>query len=149
MFDSRGRLEHASFLVVTQLTRTVALILALTLGTAGWAECAGWQSTPQARMACCEQRAECPMHRSTESATSMQPPMTQAQADSCCAASGEDGSSPSAPAFVISLDGALVTPPSIAASVPALPVPLGPSRAGIPLPAGHVSKHVLLSVFLI
>ena len=47
--------------------RTAALVVVLTLGAAGWAECAGWQATPEARMACCLGSGDCPMHGSTES----------------------------------------------------------------------------------
>lgn len=147
--DSHGSLRHPRLVVGTHLTRAAALMLALILGVAGWAECAGWQSTPQARMACCKLAASCPMQHAPESGSSARQALTQSQADRCCAASEESGSTPSAPTFFISLHAALVTSPSIAASVPALPVPLDPCRADIPLPAGHVSKHVLLSVFLI
>jgi hypothetical protein len=41
--------------------RTAALVVVLTLGAAGWAECAGWQATPEARMACCSGNGDCPM----------------------------------------------------------------------------------------
>ena len=63
------------------LRRTAALVVVLTLGAAGWAECAGWQATPEARMACCSSSGDCPMHGSTEPGAGSERVVTQAQAD--------------------------------------------------------------------
>ena len=35
------------------LRRSAALVVVLAFAAAGWAECAGWQASPEARMACC------------------------------------------------------------------------------------------------
>ena len=83
-------------------------VVALALAAAGWAECAGWQASPEARMACCSGSGDCPMHGSTEPGASSERVVTQAQADSCCAASDTDDSTPSAGAFSLSLSAALV-----------------------------------------
>jgi hypothetical protein len=131
------------------LRRTAALVVVLALSAAGWAECAGWQASPEARMACCLGSADCPMHGSEPGAGS-ESIVTQAQADSCCAASDTDDSTPSAGAFSLSLSAALV-PSTLSTLAPIIAPP--PSfdawRTHVPLPIGHVSKHVLLSVFLI
>jgi hypothetical protein len=130
------------------LRRTAALVVVLALSAAGWAECAGWQASPEARMACCSGR-DCPMHGSTEPGASSERVVTQGQADSCCAASDTNDSTPSAGAFSLSLSAALVpstlytlAPITAAASFDA-------RRTHVPLRIGQVSKHVLLSVFLI
>ena len=131
------------------IRRAAALVVALTLGAAGWAECAGWQATPEARMACCSDGDVCPMHGSPEPGSASGRVVTQAQADSCCAASDADDSTPSAGAFSLSLSAALVTSPLATLAPVATPVLFDAWRAQVPLPGAHVPKHVLLSVFLI
>jgi hypothetical protein len=130
--------------------RTAALVVVITLGAAGWAECAGWQGTPEARMSCCSGNGDCPMHGSTESDTGSERVVTQAQADSCCAASDTNDSTPSPGAFSLSLSAALVTSTlTILAPIAAPPASFEAWRTHVPLPVGQVPKHVLLSVFLI
>ena len=130
--------------------RTAALVVVLTLGAAGWAECAGWQATPEARMACCSGNGDCPMHGSTESGAGSERVVTQAQADSCCAASDANDSTPSPGAFSLSLSAALVTSTlTTLALTSAPPASFEAWRTHAPLPVGQVPKHVLLSVFLI
>ena len=129
--------------------RAAALVVALTLGTAGWAECAGWQATPEARMACCSDSDVCPMHGSPEPGSGSGSLVTQAQADSCCAASDANDSTPSAGAFSLSLSATLVTSPLATLAPVTAPAPLDAWRAHVPRPGAHVPKHVLLSVFLL
>jgi len=129
--------------------RAAALVVALTLGAAGWAECAGWQATPEARMACCLDSAVCPMHGSPEPGSGSGSLVTQAQADSCCAASDANDSTPSAGAFSLSLSATLVTNPLATLAPVTAPAPLDASRTHVPLPGAQVPKHVLLSVFLL
>ena len=129
--------------------RTAALVVAVTLGAAGWAECAGWQATPEARMACCTDSGDCPMHGSTGSGPGSERVVTQAQADSCCAASDTSGSTPSPGGFSLSLSVALVTSTLTALAIAAPSTSFEAWRTHVPLPVGQVPKHVLLSVFLI
>jgi hypothetical protein len=132
------------------LRRTVAFVVALALAAAGWAECAGWQASPEARMACCSGSDDCPMHGSTEPGAGSERVVTQAQADNCCAASDTEDSTPSAGAFSLSLSAALMTSAvSIVAPVTAPPAPFDAWRTHVPIPVGQVQRHVLLSVFLI
>ena len=136
--------------MASRYRHAAALVLVLTIGNVGWAECAGWEPTPEARMACCSASGACPMHKAAERDTSPERVVTQAHADSCCAASDKDDSTPSALAFSISLSAALVASPIPAMGpVTAPPVPLDAWRAHVPLPGGQVSKHLLLSIFLI
>jgi hypothetical protein len=132
------------------LRRTAAFVVALALAAAGWAECAGWQASPEARMACCSGNGDCPMHGSTEPGNSSERVVTQAQADSCCAASGTDDSTPSAVAFSLSLSAALM-PSTLSTLAPILAAPASFAawRAHVPFTISQVAKHVLLSVFLI
>src|SRR5687768_5531284 len=100
-------------------------------------------------MACCSSGG-CPMHDSTHAGAGFERGVTQAQADSCCAASNSDDSTPFSTTFSISLSAALVT-----SALPTLAPPAAPAasfdawRTHVPRPAGQVPKHVLLSVFLI
>jgi hypothetical protein len=86
------------------------------------------------------------MHESESPDESSVP--TQAEADRCCAASEQDDSSP-APFSLTSL----ATLGSVLSPLPAfLPEPDAHARvwrASIPIPATHVPKHLLLSVFLV
>ena len=131
------------------LKRTAALVVVLALSAAGWAECAGWQASPEARMACCSGDGDCPMHGSTEPGAGSERIVTQAQADSCCAASDPDDSTPSPGAFSLSLSAALVTSTLATLASITAPASFDAWRTHLPLPVGHVPKHVLLSVFLI
>lgn len=100
-------------------------------------------------MACCSDTGPCPMHGASESGSHAERVVTQAQADSCCAASDQSESTPTAPAFSISLTAALVAPLPTIEPVLALSAPLGFWREHIPLPGSSAPKHLLLSVFLI
>jgi hypothetical protein len=132
------------------LRRTTALVVALALAAAGWAECAGWQASPEARMACCTGTGDCPMHGSTDPGAGSERVVTQAQADSCCAASDTDNSTPSSGAFSLSLSAALVTSALSTMAPPAAPAAsVDAWRTHVPLTVSQVAKHVLLSVFLI
>jgi hypothetical protein len=76
--------------------------------------------------------------------------VTQAQADSCCAASDTDDSTPSAVAFSLTLSAALVSGTlSTLAPIMAPPATFDAWRTHVPVPLGQVPKHVLLSIFLI
>lgn len=123
----------------------VLLTLALAAGQAG--VCAGWMATPEARMACCSDDGPCPMHKS-ESEDGPTRVVTQAEADRCCAASEHEDSTPSQSnaGFFLTLAVALSPIPGL------LPAPEAHAdiwRASVPIPTGHVPKHVLLSVFLV
>ena len=123
----------------------VLLTLALAAGQAG--VCAGWMATPEARMACCSDDGPCPMHKS-ESEDGPSRVISQAEADRCCAASEHEDSTPSQSnaAFFVTLAVALIPVPGL------LPAPEAHAeiwRASVPIPTGHVPKHVLLSVFLV
>lgn len=115
------------------------------------AVCEGWQSTPEARMACCEAaEARCTMHAP--------PPETvghghaghhsQSDADTCCAMSepgnaGERGLTFAPSAAEAALDAAAPIQTGSPATVYAR------RRSTGPPPGGQVPKHVLLSVFLL
>lgn len=128
------------------LTRAIAFAALLAVGTGGWAECAGWQATPEARMACCADGDACPMHHSA--ATDSLVVVSQAAADSCCAASESDNSP--APASTLTM---AVPPAPLAAELFASVLPTAQwrdaRRESVPLPGRQVARHLLLSVFLI
>jgi hypothetical protein len=124
-----------------------AAALTVVLASGGFGLCAGWAATAEARMACCTEGERCPMHAPKSDGTTRV--VTQADADACCAAaSAQDGATPSTSAFVpVASLGPLVSPVTI--PDPHTRTSVDARHALVPLLASHVSKHLLLSVFLI
>lgn len=128
--------------------RLAALAAVLALSVGNIAVCAGWQLTPDARMACCMSETGCPMHKPDGHDHSSKRSVTQKQADSCCAASTERRDS-SAAASVFASSGAIaLLPTAVFSVVRNLPV-AGEWRAPVPLPLSSVPKHLLFSVLLV
>ena len=129
--------------------RVAALSLMLGLMAGNAAICAGWLPTPEARMACCADGAECPMHKGDSHSSASERVLTQAQADSCCAAAEGQTSNQSNPSFVRAISAAVLGVWVIVpANVPAL-VLSDAWRTSAPIPIAPVARHVLLSVFLV
>ena len=145
-----ARCKSSILRAVFSLTRRlVALVSVGALSMGAWAQCAGWQATPEARMACCAEGGECPMHKGRSEETRSQHVLTQAQADACCAASEQDQSKSSNPTAVTAIS------PAVLGVGVVLPV-ITPSlmltdgwRTVVAISSAHVPKHVLLSVFLV
>ena len=78
----------------------LAAILAVAVGNA--AVCAGWDTAPQARMACCAADAACPMHQPESHHHGATRGVSQGQADSCCAAPARNESASATSVFVLS-----------------------------------------------
>jgi hypothetical protein len=132
---------------VLVIARGVAAVLIAVLSAGPVSRCGGWQATPEARMACCLAGATCPMHTSDDDGPGATRGVTQAEADSCCAAGAPDDASPTAQSLAAVIAIASTAPPLL------LPPPLKPRAASVndPAPARDhgVSRHLLLSVFLI
>ena len=109
--------------------------------------CAGWQATPEARMACCLEGVACSMHSSGDPGGIETRAVTQADADSCCAASEQDDASPTTKSLV-AVAAPLATTGSILLLPPAMPHALARYRRA-PDRVFDVPRNVLLSVFLI
>lgn len=128
--------------------RFTAIAAVLTLMAGNLAVCAGWQATPEARMACCTSGAICPMHKPGRHGSSAARTITQEQADTCCAATSNRTQSPAAQAaFALSTLTALPPIPGGGVTVPVLA--LQQWRALVPLPVSPVPRHLLLSVLLV
>jgi hypothetical protein len=128
--------------------RLAALALTFGLMAGNAAICAGWLPSPEARMACCADGGECPMHRGDSHRSGSERVLTQAQADSCCASS-EGKNSKSTPPFDVAITAAVLGAGTVLpANVPALVLSDG-WRTSAPIPVAPVPKHVLLSVFLV
>jgi hypothetical protein len=113
------------------------------------AVCAGWLATPEARMACCAQGGDCPMHKGDSHSSGSERVLTQTQADSCCASSERENPNQSNPSFVSAITAAVLgVVVVLPADVPALVLSDG-WRTSAPIPGAPVPKHVLLSVFLV
>ena len=128
--------------------RLSAVLLCLGLVAGNPAVCAGWLATPEARMACCTGDGPCPMHKSDSDDQSAKRVISQAEADRCCASSERDESAPSTPSFVLGVDLAPLASP-VPFVVPDIGSAIGAWRTVVPIPATHVSKHLLLSVLLV
>ena len=130
------------------LHRLVAVALSLPLLASNVAVCAGWMATPEARMACCTENGTCPMHKSDSPNSNSAQTVSQAAADSCCAASEGDRSSQSSSRFASTISLAVLDTPSPLPTISDIAMRAA-GRAAVPLPPSHVPKHVLLSVFLV
>ena len=147
-FDSVSALEHPTE-VVRLVRRLAALALTFGLMAGNAAICAGWMPTPEARMACCADGVECPMHKGDSHRSLSGRVLTQAQADSCCAAAEGQNSNQSNPSSVTVISAAVLgVGVVLPANVPAL-VLSDAWRTSAPIPIAPVPKHVLLSVFLV
>ena len=147
-FDRVSGVEH-SRAVTRPFHRLAALALTFGLIAGNAAICAGWMPGPEARMACCADGADCPMHKggSHHSGSSRVP--TQDQADSCCALSeGPHSSPPTATLGTIITVTGLGAGTVLPATVPPLVLTDG-WRSGVPRPVAPVPRHLLLSVFLV
>lgn len=142
--DSAGRNRHPVLVLPFGRRITAAAVLVgLSIGRVGL--CAGWEPTPQARMACCTEGDDCPMHQPAVGSTTT---VTQAEADRCCSAADRGDTTPSTSRFVavVSLE-PVVSPISLVA-LPA-GTPFDTWRTLVPPLASQVPTHLLLSVFLI
>ena len=128
--------------------RLAAVAAMLTLGVGNLAVCAGWQATPEARMACCTNGTSCPMHNSESHRSPSTHSISQAQADTCCAAASNSAqSSVGGSSFVLS--NAASVPAATPVVIPTAVSALQEWRALVPLPISPVPKHLLLSVLLV
>jgi hypothetical protein len=146
-FDTSSGLQHPSDVLILS-RRLSALLLTIALAVSHATVCAGWLATPETRMACCSDGGACPMHKSESAYSNPAQSISQAEADSCCAASEGDQSSQSSSTFASTISLAVLGTPS--------PLPVAPDvamrqagTAAVPLPPSHVPKHVLHSVFLV
>jgi len=146
-FDTVSSLQHPRH-VVTFSRRLAALATVLTLYVGNLAVCAGWQATAEARMECCKNGTSCPMHKSEAHGSRSTPAMTQAQADTCCAASSSRTESPTAVSS-FALVNAAALPALVPSVVPVAVHALEGWRALVPLLVSPVPKHLLLSVLLV
>jgi hypothetical protein len=129
--------------------RISAFLAALALVVGSPAVCAGWLPTAEARMACCVEGWACPMHKGSSHGSGSGHVMTQTDADTCCAASERDPSTPSNPALAAAISVSVLGPGTVPpATVPAL-VLSGRGRTALPIPTSPVPRFVLLSVFLL
>ena len=147
-FDTASLVKHPRD-VVKLVYRFAALALAFGLMPGDAGVCAGWLPTAEARMACCADGVECPMHQGDSHRSGSERVITQAQADSCCAAAEGQHSNQANPSLVTAIPAAVLgIGVVLPANVPAL-VLSDAWRASAPIPVAPVPKHVLLSVFLV
>jgi hypothetical protein len=111
--------------------------------------CAGWAATPEARMACCADGVECPMHKDRSHKTGSNRVITQAQADACCAASERSQSKSSNPTPVTAIAAPVLGAGVVVPAMTPRLVSTAGWRSEAPFHSPPVPRHVLLSVFLV
>jgi hypothetical protein len=132
---------------VLVIARAVTAVLIAVMSAGPVSLCGGWQATPEARLACCLDGAACPMHTSDDDGPGATRAVTQAEADSCCAASEQGDASPTArPLTAVRVmtiaTESILLPPQTATHAWSQPV-IVPHH-------GHAaSRHLLLSVFIV
>lgn len=147
VIDTTSATQHPKR--VSRLLRRVVAGLVLALLAGGDAAvCAGWESSPEARMACCVKDDACPMHHDAAGSAKASARINQGEADRCCAGSERPESAPSPNAFVAVI--ALPVVVDLFVAEPRGERILPPaSRDDGPPPPGRVSQQALLSVFQI
>jgi hypothetical protein len=145
--DSATGVDHP-IRVLTLSRRIIALTLTALVAAGNPAICAGWAATPEARMACCNDGQPCSMHKGRSEGSATQS-VTQAQADSCCALSEQEQSGQSNQAFAAPVSSAVLGPGIVVPPAQPRLVVTDAWRTGTPVPSPPVSKHVLISVFLL
>jgi hypothetical protein len=138
--------QHPTQMAPLLQRMVVVLLAALTAGNT--AICAGWASTPEARMTCCQDETNCPMHQGESAQGAASGTLTQAQADSCCATSEQGSSSSSSSFFELARpDQPAVSP--VAAAAPPRIVVIRALAGDAPDYRPPLSIHLLLSVILV
>ena len=131
------------------LRRALAASLGVMLTAGPVGLCAAVTPTPEARMACCTENDECPMHDGARRSSPSHHQPSQSQADQCCVASERDTPNQSMPMTV----GVLSTPVLDASVLLPLRVPTlvrtDAWRTTTPLLVTPVPRHLLLAVFLV
>ena len=145
--DIPARLSHPNH-VRAVLRHIIVLALIATAVVADAHLCAGWTSTPEARMDCCRAESDCPMHGGQMPPTAQSQPPSQAQADACCATSEQGSSSNTSQVTALQQPGLLV---SIAGGLAVVPVPAAPGESRQPLATNSppIARHLLLSVLIV
>jgi hypothetical protein len=133
---------------VVALHRLLVIAVGLLLVGGNTVVCGSLAATPEARMACCSEGGDCPMHHGEHHSGSGQT-LTQAQADACCTLSGQDRAQQTAPTLAAVIGSAVLGPGVVMpATVPSLVMSDG-WRTATPIAIAPVPRHVLLSVFLV
>ena len=146
-FDRARCVQHSRDMVAL-IRHVAAIAMALALSAGNAAVCAGWQATPDARMACCMNGTSCPMHESEGHGHSTDGGVSQAQADSCCAASAQRHDSAAAGVTFVA-SGAVALVPVALFAVPVNRFAAHEWRACVPLPVSSTPTHLRLSVLLV
>lgn len=146
-FDRARCVQHSRYMVAL-IRHVAAIAVALALSAGNAAVCAGWQATPDARMACCTNGTSCPMHAADRHGHSTDAGVSQVQADSCCAASAQRHDSAAA-ALTFVASGAIALVPVAVFAIPVNRLAAHGWRAFVPLPVSATPTHLRLSVLLV
>lgn len=128
--------------------RLIAIAAVVMVTVTNLPVCAGWQATPEARMDCCADETNCPMHQPESHKSGSKRLVSQREADACCAVSQQTHSAKSGSVFVLSASSALALSAVPFIAPPAQPT-VHPSGTLDSSPISSVAKHLLLSVLLV
>lgn len=130
-------------------SRPLAVLVLLFLASGSMAGvCAGWQGSAEARLACCQDEAHCPMHATKERGPAPDTSVSQVDADRCCASAERGAATPSSSAYAAGTTLAVSAGP-IPAVGPDVAVFRETPVSRVPIDLSPVPRHLLLSVFLI
>ena len=111
--------------------------------------CQGWLPTAEARMACCEDEALCPMHAKQSNGSGTARAVTQEEADDCCAWSEQQQPSGTHETVAVPVSSAVLgSGVAVPAAVPRLML-TDDWRTASPDPSPPLDRSVLHSTFLI
>ena len=127
--------------------RRLTLVAILAVATGQAAECQGWLATAEARMACCANEQECPMHKAGRHSTSSLR-ISQSDADRCCAQS-EHGDSMPTFTRAASVDSVALLPVGLPGVIVSAAAWHDHGSELVNSPPSRRARHVFLSVFLI
>src|SRR5215813_2148240 len=108
------------------------------------AECQGWLSTAEARMTCCANEQECPMHKAGQHSSGSNHRISQSDADRCCATSEHGDSMPTSVKASVA-DGPALIPVSLAGVLTSTATRIDNPIEQVFSPPTSRSRHVLLS----
>jgi len=132
--------------VLTFSRRAVVAVIVIYMASGSLELCAGWQASPAARVACCEDELTCPQHPSSDAGAMVTP--TQAAADLCCATSEQNDSPQQASAVHSATTVAPIVSVTSHTLVPTTTL-LHFWPPFVPPPGRQIHTHLLFSVFLI
>jgi hypothetical protein len=133
--------------VLSWRSRLITVVAALIVVSGHITECRGWLTTPEDRMACCQDESQCPMHKGGDRPGTRT--VSQADADQCCAAGSQSDHSLPSTTQAAPADSVASVPVAVTTGLTLAPRWTANVIGADTGPPTERARHVLLSVFLI